>query len=236
MKITVIVPAYNEEKLIFRCLQSLAQQADSPDEVVVVDNACTDATAAIVADFIENYPGLPVKLIHEPIKGHHHARDAGWRAAAGDVIVMVDADEIFPPDWIAKVRAALRENPDFHALGGAIRFENAPPVVWATQVLYNLIYPRLTQLSEGFPYLCGGMTICKREVFEKMDGYRNKPADQLEDYYLSSEAHKLGFKLKYVPHIYALHSIRRYEAAGLIGWLKWGFAAVDSSLYDEDIR
>lgn len=234
--ITVIVPAYNEEKLIYRCLESLIQQDPLPDEILVVDNGSTDATAAIVQNFIDLYSDAKIRLIHEPTKGCHHARETGWRAAKGDVIVHVDADEIFPPGWMKRIHTFLRDNPDVDAFGGTIRFEHAPFIVWTTQVLYNLIYPRFTTLTEGFPYMCGGMTVCKRKVFEALDGYKNKPDDQLDDYYLSSQAFHKGFKLKYVPQIYALHSIRRYEAAGLIGWLKWGFAAVDTNLYDEDIR
>lgn len=236
MPITVIVPAYNEEKLIYRCLESLVLQDPLPDEILVVDNASTDTTAAIVQDFMNAYTDVNIHLIHEPTKGCHHARETGWRAAEGDVIVHVDADEIFPDGWMANIHQALDNHPDVAAMCGTIRFENAPFPVWVTQVLYNLIYPRFTQMTEGFPYLCGGMTICKREVFEKMDGYKNKPDDQLDDYYLSTQAHRLGFKLRYMPHIYAVHSIRRYEATGLTGWLKWGFAAMDTDLYEEDIR
>lgn len=234
--ITVIVPAFNEEKLIRACLDSLAAQSSLPDEILVVDNASTDRTAAIVETFIAEHPALNVRLIHEEKKGCHHARETGWRAAQGDVIVHVDADETFPPDWMAKIRAALQKHPDTAAMGGTIRFQNAPFVVWLTQVLYNLLYPRIVQWTKGFPYLCGGMTICKREVFEAIDGYRNKPDDQLDDYYLSSQAHARGYKLRYEPQIYAYHSLRRYEAGGLKAWLQWGVAAMDTDLYQEDVR
>jgi hypothetical protein len=80
------------------------------------------------------------------------------------------------------------------------------------------------------------MTICRREILEKMNGYVNRPNNQLDDYYLSAEAHKLGYKLRYMPGIYAIHSLRRYETAGLAGFLQWGVAGLDSEQYTDDIR
>ncbi len=235
--ITVLIPAYNEEKLILNCLESLTQQVPAPDEVLVVDNASTDRTAELVTGFIEAHPQHNVRMIYEAEKGCHKARDTGWREAQGDVIVHVDADETFPAGWMAEIHKQLAKSDDaVGALGGTIRFENAPFVIWLTQVLYNVFYPRAIRLFEGYPYLCGGMTICKREVLEKMDGYRQKPDDQLDDYYLSTQAHKLGYKLRYVPSIYAIHSLRRYESLGLMGWFRWGVAAMDTNLYDEDVR
>jgi len=234
--ITVIVPAYNEEKLIGACLDSLVTQRPLPDEILIVNNASTDGTAAIVESFISQHPDVNMRLIHESKKGCHQARETGWRVAQGDVIVHVDADETFPDGWMATIERELRAQPDVGAMGGVIKFANPPFAVWVTQVLYNLLYPRIVRLTKGFPYLCGGMTICKREVLEAMNGYKDKPDDQLDDYYLSSQAYQRGYKLRYVPAIYAVHSLRRYEAGGLRGWLQWGVAAMDTSLYEEDVH
>ena len=103
------------------------------------------------------------------------------------------------------------------------------------QVLYNQLYPRLIKWTKGFPYLTGGMTICKRSVLERMNGYADIPANQLEDYYLSEQAHKLGFKLRYIPSIYAYHSLRRYHEGGLSAFLKWGVAGLDAAQYDANV-
>jgi glycosyltransferase involved in cell wall biosynthesis len=234
--ITVIVPAYNEEKLIGVCLESLAAQTPLPDEVLIVNNASTDRTPQIVEQFIASHPNVNARMIYEAKKGCHEARETGWREAKGDVIVHVDADETFPSGWVTEIQKVLQKHPEAGAFGGTVRFKNAPFVVWVTQVLYNLLYPRMVQWSKGFPYLCGGMTVCKREVLEALDGYRNKPDDQLDDYYLSSQAHAHHFKLRYEPQVYAYHSLRRYEAGGLKAWLQWGVAAMDTTLYEEDVR
>jgi len=234
--ITVIIPAFNEEVLIVKCLQSLAEQTPTPDEILVVDNASTDATAAKVQEFIVAHPALNIRLIHESEQGCIPARETGWRAAQGDVIVHVDADETFPPGWMQQIRNILEKSPDLGVFGGTVRFENAPLPIFILQVLYNWLYPYAVQIGRGAPYLCGGMTICKREVLVKLDGYRNRPADQLEDYYLSVQAPRVGYKTRYFRKLYAMHSLRRYEAGGLKGFLQWGVAGLDAAQYDPELR
>jgi hypothetical protein len=76
------------------------------------------------------------------------------------------------------------------------------------------------------------MTVCKREVLERMNGYADMPSNQLDDYYLSAQAHQLGYKLKYDPGLYAIHSLRRYEAGGLKGFLQWGVGGLDAKKYE----
>ncbi len=97
MKISVVIPAYNEEQLIGDCLRHLNKQTVAPDEVLVVDNNCTDRTAEI-AKF------LGAKVIKEPKKGVIFARNAGFDAARGDIILRTDADTRPPKDWVEKIR------------------------------------------------------------------------------------------------------------------------------------
>src|SRR5258708_19426498 len=109
--ISVLVPAYNEEKLLGSCLESLAVQNPLPDEIVIVDNASTDRTPEIIKEFIANHPELNVTAVYETKKGAPAAREAGWRAAHGDVIVMTDADETFPFAWTATLHPPLSPTP-----------------------------------------------------------------------------------------------------------------------------
>jgi glycosyltransferase involved in cell wall biosynthesis len=225
----------NEESYIGRCLESLAVQTPPPEEIVVVDNGSTDQTIEAVKQFSADHPDLNIKLISEAKKGCDKARETGWRAASGDVIIHVDADETMPAMWLSKVRGILRDHPELGAFGGTVRFEKPPLSILLLQGLFNLLYPRMVQWTKGFPYLCGGMTICKREVLERMNGYADKPDDELEDYYLSKEAHKLGYKTRYFPSIYAYHSLRRYEQGGLSAFLKWGVAGLDANQYEANV-
>ncbi len=89
MKLSAIVPAYNEEKTIGGCLDSLLDQTRPFDETVVVDNASTDRTAEVVADYATRSP--TVRIVAEPAPGIFHARRAGFDAATGDVLARTDA-------------------------------------------------------------------------------------------------------------------------------------------------
>lgn len=234
--ITVIVPTFNEEKLIRACLESLIAQVPQPDEILVVDNNSTDSTQEIVKAVIAENPDTNINLTFETKQGCIAAREHAWRVAQGDVIVHVDADENFPPGWMARIHELLETHPDVDAFGGVIRFENAPPIIWLTQVLYNRIYPYSQKLVKGFPYLCGGMTVVKRHVLEAMNGYADVPDDQLEDYYLSRRAYELGYKLYYTPSLWVNHSLRRYDEGGLKAFFQWGVATFNTDLYEDDIR
>lgn len=234
--ITVIVPTFNEEKLVRDCLESLIAQSPQADEILVVDNNSTDNTVKTVQAVILENPDSNINLIHEEKQGCHHARETGWRTAQGDVIVHVDADETFPDGWMTRIHEILEEKPELGAFGGVIRFPDAPFIIWLTQVLYNRIYPYAQQMVKGFPYLCGGMTVVKREVLEAMNGYVDKPDNQLDDYYLASKAKELGFKLYYTPSLWVNHSLRRYDEGGLKGFFQWGVATFDTQYYESDIR
>lgn len=97
--ISVVIPAFNEERLIQRCLRALVEQHDPPDEILVVDNGSTDATVQLAQQFPE------VRVLHETRQGVTYARRTGFDAARGDIIARIDADTIVHPTWCARIRA-----------------------------------------------------------------------------------------------------------------------------------
>lgn len=89
---TVIIPVYNGEQFIGDAIESAMSQTLQPDEIVVVDDGSTDGTAAIVRRF----PG--VTLISQENSGPAAARNTGIRHATGDLVAMLDADDMWPAD------------------------------------------------------------------------------------------------------------------------------------------
>lgn len=118
MKVTVVIPAYNEEKYITECLQHVIHQIEPADEVIVVNNNSTDDTVDIVKQF-------PVTLLHETEQGMIPARNKGFNEASGDIIVKTDADTHVPEDWIQKIKKNYKEN-NIEALAGPISFYDLP--------------------------------------------------------------------------------------------------------------
>lgn len=96
LKVSVVIPAYNEEKFLPSCLQSLMEQTVKAGEIIVVDNNSSDRTAEIAAKF-------GAKVVKERKQGISYARNAGFDAASGDVIARCDADSVLLPDWIEKI-------------------------------------------------------------------------------------------------------------------------------------
>lgn len=112
LKFTVVIPAYNEEKLIDECLEALANQTRPVDEIIVVDNNSVDRTAARA----KTHAG--VTLITEKNQGITYARTAGFDAATGDIIGRIDVDTIVAPEWAEVIERRFLEDPELAALGG----------------------------------------------------------------------------------------------------------------------
>jgi glycosyltransferase involved in cell wall biosynthesis len=124
LRISIIVPVYNEADHIAACLRSIDQQMVRPFEVIVVDNNSTDNTARIAAQFPF------VKLLRESKQGVVHARNTGFNAAQGDIIGRIDADTVISSDWVTTVQR-LFEDDTLDAVTGKIEYND---LAWAPLV------------------------------------------------------------------------------------------------------
>jgi glycosyltransferase involved in cell wall biosynthesis len=95
--VSVIIPAYNSASTIIRALQSVAAQTLAPLEIIVVDDASSDATRDLVATFASSSP-IPVRVLTQTTNsGPSAARNAGWDKATGEYIAFLDADDQWHP-------------------------------------------------------------------------------------------------------------------------------------------
>jgi peptidoglycan/xylan/chitin deacetylase (PgdA/CDA1 family) len=134
MRLSVVIPAYNEGHAIRRCLDSLAGQKTSyPFEVIVVDNNSTDETGQIAA----GYPF--VRVVHESRQGVAPARQAGVNAADGEVIAQTDADTEAPSDWLERIGRAFEEDSALVLVTGPFSFPRGPLLARVIQTLLNWI-------------------------------------------------------------------------------------------------
>ena len=157
--ISFIVPAHNEEQLIgemLDALQAAAREAGMPYEIIVVDDASTDRTAGIAT-------ASGAQVIHVQHRQIARVRNAGAKAAAGDVFVFVDADTRVEA---AAIRATVAAVEDGAVGGGALlRFDEPVPV----SVRFIGVCLRLTmRLSR----LAGGAYVfATRDAFEAVGGF-----------------------------------------------------------------
>lgn len=107
-KITVVIPLFNKESTILRALESVQAQQWPADEVLVVDNASTDAGPAMVKALGWD----KLRLLHEAHPGVSHARNAGIAAASGTHIAFLDADDAWAPGFLRQMHALIQSHPE----------------------------------------------------------------------------------------------------------------------------
>lgn len=115
MKLSFVIPAYNEEKILGKCLESVFKEIDSQMynvEVILVNNKSTDTTKEVAQSF------PLVTVVDEMQKGLVFARRAGFIASTGDIIANVDADTMLTKGWLETVMKEFEKDANLVALSG----------------------------------------------------------------------------------------------------------------------
>lgn len=223
MKLSFVVPAYNEENLIGKCIGSILKQAAEKSgeiEIIVVNNASTDRTGEIAASF------AGVRVIYEPEKGLVNARRAGFLASNGDLVANVDADTILTPGWIDKVFRAFSSNNNIVALSGPHIFYDQSRIfnIWM-RLFYGvgfIFYLMNRYVFRVGSMIQGGNFVVKRSALQKIGGYNSEFDFYGEDSDLARRLYPIGdVKFTFCLPIYA--SGRRVAAEGaLVTGLRYG--------------
>lgn len=107
MRFSIIIPVYNVEKYIRKCMQTVMEQTFRDYEVIVVDDETPDNSMAIVEAFAEKYPGM-IQIIHQKNTRQGGARKRGVQQARGEYILFVDSDDYVSPKLLETVDQYLR--------------------------------------------------------------------------------------------------------------------------------
>jgi len=153
MKISVVVPAYNEEKLIGKCLESLQNQTEKPFEIIVVDNNSIDKTAAVAKKF-------GARVIEEKEQGISFARNAGFNVAKSDIIARIDADTIAPVDWIEKIRKDI-EVDGYDVVFGPAYYINLPKQIQVSHIPSVIFFETINALWKNHMLLGLNMALTR---------------------------------------------------------------------------
>jgi glycosyltransferase involved in cell wall biosynthesis len=120
-RVSAVIPARDSAAFLAEALESIRAQLPPPGEIVVVDDGSRDATAEIAAS------GAGVRLVRQPPLGIAAARNAGARAARGEWLAFLDADDLWLPGKLARQLAALAEEPGLDGVFTHIRNEYLQP-------------------------------------------------------------------------------------------------------------
>ena len=194
MPVSVVIPAFNEEELLPKCLEALlAQEYPGPIEILVVDNASTDGTARIARSY-------GATVVHEPSPGYGRALIRGFAAARGDIIACTDADSIVPEDWISRLVREYERQGDVVAIGGDIEF--ACPR-WKSRLLTRFVIPLINRIDRGNPagpHLWGANMSVRRDAFLAVGGWNPRFSLQADS--------ELSERLRGAGRVVILESLR----------------------------
>ncbi len=146
MKVSVVVPAFNEEAYIGDCIDWLHAQTVAPFEIIVVNNNSSDKTARIARK-------KGARVINELTPGITAARNAGFNAARGDIIARCDADTRPHPDWVARIEASFHKE-NVVGVTGTTEFYDAPEELKSViEKVFTVAY------FQGSKSMIGGVTL-----------------------------------------------------------------------------
>ncbi len=191
-ELSVIIPVYNTERYIKKCINSIINQTFTDYEIILVDDASTDASGRICDEYAAKYDFI--KVVHKDHDGPTHTRKAGLRAARGRYISYIDSDDYIEPQMYEFLMDKLMKyNADIAICNIAIETENSrlPLYLNFKEGLYNKerlkseIYPNMLFSHDKnvpgiHPSLCN--KVIRRQVIEKVI------MDITEEIYLGEDA------------------------------------------------
>lgn len=223
LSLAVVIPAYNEEASIADCLDSLLNQTEPFEEIIIVDNNSTDGTAQLVKEYQHNRPEL-IRLLHEPKQRPVFARNTGFDAARSDIIARLDVDTRLEKDWAACVRQIFADS-DVMAVSGNSTFYDTPRFSRrvASRVHWFIAH-RINEFLVGGKMLMGSNTALRRQTWQTVRNHLCERRDIFEDLDLAIHCKQLGLHVAYEDAIQNWVSPRRYLSTlrSIVGYLrKW---------------
>ncbi len=203
LTLSIIIPVYNEESHLKRCLESIANQTQQPDEVLVVDNNSTDRSVAIANKFDF------VRVVHEPKQSVVFARNRGFNEAQCDIVGRIDADTILERNWCKEVRKIFTDKRVGAATGPVMYYDM--PFKRVGYHLDNTIRRSIKKLSNNFPFLFGANMAMRRSVWEAYKNDFCSRKDIHEDLDLAIHLSQANVVIAYRPKMVAGMSARRYD-------------------------
>jgi glycosyltransferase involved in cell wall biosynthesis len=213
MKISIVIPVYNEADCLKACLDSIAKQTIKPYEVIVVDNNSSDDSLNIARSY-----GF-TKVLIEKRQGVVHARTTGFDKASGDIIARIDGDTILPPDWLANVTRSFKDNPKTHAVSGAAEYYGvAYAKIFNAIDLYLRSHLR-TKLKDRL-YLWGANMAMTNESWRAVKPHLCQKGGQHEDYDIAIHMQEIGYNVVFDERLKAEVSSRRIDS-DFISFMKY---------------
>lgn len=198
-KISVIVPVYNEEKLIAACLKSLENQSYQNMEIIVIDDGSNDKTQKIISDLKSEI--LNLRLFRQQHGGPGNARNLGVSKAAGEILVFVDADMTFDKNFIEDLTAPIVTGKTIGTFSKNEMVAN-PHNIWSKCWNINRNVSPERMLPSNYPQEANVFRAVLKKEFSRVGGFETT-GQYIDDWSLSK---KLGIKSKAAKGAFYFHS------------------------------
>lgn len=212
MKISFVIPALNEEAYLASCLKALEEEvarngAGLKTEVLVIDNASDDATAAVAAGF------AGVVVHEEPVRGVARARQRGLLVAQGEIVAYLDADTQVAPGWLPLLLSEF-EDESVVCVSGPFVYYDLPPVWRALAWPYEVVVGGLMHALTG-QLAVGGNFAARREALNRVGGFDISIVFYGEDLDIARRLRNVG-KVRFTRKLAIPSSARRFAKQGVL--------------------
>jgi len=216
MQLAFVIPAYNEEALIGKCVESVLAEVKRSGrndiDVVVVNNNSTDRTGEVA----RSYPG--VRVVDEKQKGLVSARDGGFKATTAELVANIDGDTIVPPGWLDTVFREFEKDDKLVCLSGPyIYYDLSAWNRFLISLFYGLtwlIYVVNHYILRVGSVVQGGNFVLRRDAWIKAGGFNREIKFYGEDTDVAVRLSKIG-KVKWTFRLKMLTSGRRLAEEGV---------------------
>jgi len=207
MRISLVIPAYNEEKYIGRCLESVQKNGVGLFEIIVVNNASTDNTRAIAQSFTR------VRVVDEPKKGVNRARQRGLAEARGDIVAFIDADTQMPRQWVARISQLFEKDKKLVCVSGPSIYYDLLRVGKITVWSFWLILAWPTYFITRYMAVAGNFA-ARKNALKSVNGFNQDIEFYGDDTEIAQRLCRVG-KVKFMQRHYMYSSARRLKAEGM---------------------
>ena len=214
-KVSIILPARNEEKFIGKCLESFVSQDYTNYEIMAIDDSSDDKTLEIIEKYAKKSDKVvPVKAASKPDgwMGKNWACIEGFKRASGDLLLFTDADTVYSKKVLSlAVAHLLSEKLDvLTVIPRLLCLDNITKIT--LPMLSTFLHSRYSALNvnnpkKGIGYFFGSFFIIKKEVYEKIGTHEKVKHEIIEDGALGKITKESGFRLKMVRGEHLLDAV-----------------------------
>ena len=229
-RVSVVVPSYNDAELLRGCLAALEAQTRPADEIVVVDNASDDDTAAVAI-------AAGARVVFEARRGILSATAAGFDAATGDLLLRLDADSVPPVDWIERIEAAFAADARLDALSGPGDYYGASRFVhWMAEHVYIGAYSSIVSWILGHPVLFGSNLALRASAWHEVRDRVHRETREVHDDFDIAINLAPGSGIRFDPSLRVGVSARPFASArGFARRIDWAFGTMAINHRDESL-